>query len=839
MIQVLGSGAMEHDELLAALAADGSLGSGASLRHQVDRILQLDTAFAHAGEKGEKACFLPALTDGVSWTVRIDAADGYVRMHPALSAIGWWLVGDGADLVGTDDGVLGRLTTDGIWLDDVDTDVVCGPAGWLDALTSAWAAFTATDGAVRVDSVSASPPATARQVAAVRAGYEALAETSDAVLFDGARQELTTANSTATIHEALLADREAFVVDPVPYLPDLFAAAGLEERRETLVDAGFDWEALETRRSRNRMGFVYGLDEPGIDRLMLLVGACLLFAERGIESFGDTDEEQEGAAILLSALLEDGDVAEAFWDEYDQRGGTISEIAAFVNELAERTGDARLVGLQWAQARGMELIGEVRASVELLESIVGPGCEYQPALLDAAAVAADRGDAQAAARLLLRAGVEGDIEDDDPDDAERLWREVAGFASNRPKPIANRNDRCPCGSGKKYKACHLGTERHSLDDRASWLWDKAARYVRRNDPTLLTDLAWEITEAMPGGYREMASSPFTVDLALHEHELFAEFLDDRGWLLPEDEQLLAAQWALVDRGVFEMLEARGDRLRLRDIGRGETITVVNATASPGSGPGTTMLGRPLPVGDTYRALGGFLPLPRHLVNPMLDAINSGQPDQLVAQIASMLQPTRLRNTSGEELMFHTIRWQVADADHDAVDQALVAAGFRDDNDDEWSLTADTPGMRDAIIATLRLDTAAGELTANVNSDERAALTRTRVDAALPGARLIADERKTLEDLEDERDPDAPPVPSLDQNDPEIQAFMDELIASKEVEWIDTEIPALGGRTPRAAVQDPIGREEVRQLLDSWPEPPPGFTGGFRASRLRALLELDG
>jgi hypothetical protein len=36
----------------------------------------------------------------------------------------------------------------------------------------------------------------------------------------------------------------------------------------------------------------------------------------------------------------------------------------------------------------------------------------------------------------------------------------------------------------------------------------------------------------------------------------------------------------------------------------------------------------------------------------------------------------------------------------------------------------------------------------------------------------------------------------------------------------------------------VGREDVRRLLATFPEPPPGDVGGFRASRLRAHLGLD-
>jgi hypothetical protein len=65
-----------------------------------------------------------------------------------------------------------------------------------------------------------------------------------------------------------------------------------------------------------------------------------------------------------------------------------------------------------------------------------------------------------------------------------------------------------------------------------------------------------------------------------------------------------------------------------------------------------------------------------------------------------------------------------------------------------------------------------------------------------------------------------------------------MIRAKEIAWLDEQIPALSGRTPQEAVSDPVGREDVRRLLATFPETPPGDVGGFRASRLRAHLGLD-
>jgi len=279
-------------------------------------------------------------------------------------------------------------------------------------------------------------------------------------------------------------------------------------------------------------------------------------------------------------------------------------------------------------------------------------------------------------------------------------------------------------------------------------------------------------------------------------------------------------------------------LKLRDIGRGETITVVSTHESDHTRPGITMIGRPLPVGDVYRAFGGFLPAPRTLANPLIDAIDEGDADEMIELLASAFRPPQLRNTAGEELAFHTLSWEVDDPD--GLHDALTAAGFHGDPDDagKWRIAEDTTGMKEAIVATLRFDRDAGVLEAEMNSDERAAKVRSLVHEALPTARFVGDERRDLDEMRDEFGAGAGSGDSLDQNDPEVRRLLDEVIRAKEVEWLDLEIPALGGRTPREAVGDPIGREEVRQLLDSFPDPTPGGPNGFDPSRLRSLLGLD-
>ena len=849
MIARIADGRIPRDELIEAIAMNAQGGGATAIRSMAVRILQHDMAFA---ESGEGVSYVPALAEATTWTIRVDAADserGFVRMHPSLSPLGWWLIENGADLVGADGEVIGPITTDGAWIDEdePDVDVVLGPPGWLDAATDGWMALTVRSEQLHRARCDSPPTPTARQIAAIRTGFDRSAETEEAVLFDDATAELTFGSTNTAVLAALVADREAFVESPVPFLPDLFSAAGLETHHRDVAAAGFDWDALDERRHRNRLHAFYGLGERQIDALTLIGGAFGLHTEEQDAALGPTEDERDAAAHMMAALFDMDDVAESFWIDTLTRGADVEQIELFVDAISSRLPEAEPWGLGWIKSQCLAANGDERGRVELVDRLVDAECDFAPLLIEAAAIVSDRGDARTAVQLLTRAGVTADdlYDEDDGDwlgpegnEALLLLQEIWAYAQRRPKARVGRNEPCPCGSGRKYKACHLGNERHELGDRSSWLYDKAERYVRATHSELLTDLGHELAEGSFVTARELASSPLVLDLALHEEGVFTEFIDARGWLLPDDEPILAAQWMLVDRGVFEVVEVYDDGLQLRDIGRGGTITVTNTHASDATRPGMHLLGRPLPVGDTHRAFSGFVSVPLQLVNPLIDAIATGDTDELISVMAAVFRPPTLRNTAGEELAFHAIAWTVDDPDE--LPEALVAAGFTPDGDDghAWTLTEDTPGMSDAIVTTLRFDAETRVLLAETNSDERAARVIELISTAVSSAQLLDDQRRELDEVRDAYDDDVDNEDRLDPNDPAVRRALDEFVRAKEIEWLDQQIPALGGRTPREAVADPVGRDDVRTLLASFPELPPDEVGGFRASRLRAHLGLD-
>ena len=157
VIATLGGDVMTLSLLRSRLGAPWDRPVG---RDDLDRLLQRDTSFT---ELTDGLVFVPALVEQTAWTVRVDrddGAEGFVRMYPDLSALGWWLIGDDVALVDGDGDRLGVLETDGWTLEGRDTDVVLGPDGWLDGLPGGWARVDVVDGALRWSRLDRPPTAT-------------------------------------------------------------------------------------------------------------------------------------------------------------------------------------------------------------------------------------------------------------------------------------------------------------------------------------------------------------------------------------------------------------------------------------------------------------------------------------------------------------------------------------------------------------------------------------------------------------------------------------------------------------------------------------------------------
>ncbi len=123
---------------------------------------------------------------------------------------------------------------------------------------------------------------------------------------------------------------------------------------------------------------------------------------------------------------------------------------------------------------------------------------------------------------------------------ERLYDVLTRFAPAE-HPELGRNDKCWCGSGRKYKVCHLGKADATLDDRASWLYEKATLYAQS---TVLFDLVLGLAQRRAAHWDDEDAVARVRRAPRDRHRAVRGrpvrlFVARRGVLLPADERELA------------------------------------------------------------------------------------------------------------------------------------------------------------------------------------------------------------------------------------------------------------------------------------------------------------
>lgn len=126
------------------------------------------------------------------------------------------------------------------------------------------------------------------------------------------------------------------------------------------------------------------------------------------------------------------------------------------------------------------------------------------------------------------------------------------------------------------------------------------------------------------------------------------------------------------------------------------------------------------------------------------------------------------------------------------------------------------GLSNTILGQIVIDGA--RLTAEVNSARRARTFRGKIEARLgTGARFRVEEIGNLEKMMADQKPEGRAIGRSAEHDalmqsPEVRQYMADMMRKHWEEWVDMEIPALGGKTPRKAVLTSDGAEAVEALL---------------------------
>jgi hypothetical protein len=283
------------------------------------------------------------------------------------------------------------------------------------------------------------------------------------------------------------------------------------------------------------------------------------------------------------------------------------QMVGFADELVVSSRGAEAAGPLYVQSVGFDCLGEVVEAEDAVRAALRAEPSHRAAGEAMAGYLEDRGDAARALDHLRRSGVR----DDDP----QVVRLAAVVAHAGPKVA--RNDPCPCGSGKKFKACCIDKPAVPAELQFQWLYEKAIAFVmhsaRCGAPVHLAAHALQQEGADESAASRAASDHRFAELSLFDEGQLERFLDEREPLLPAAEVEIAEAWLDRKLGLYEVTEVRsGEGLTLSDTRSGEAWWVLGSI--PGAEPtvGELIAARLLPVGDELRLGGPVIRVPARL-----------------------------------------------------------------------------------------------------------------------------------------------------------------------------------------------------------------------------------
>jgi hypothetical protein len=461
-----------------------------------------------------------------------------------------------------------------------------------------------------------------------------------------------------------------------------------------------------------------------------------------------------------------------------------------------------------------------------------------------------------------------------------------------------RNAPCPCGSGRKYKKCHLAEDQrraeaargtgpaadearatqrriaerdpvHNLDERinADAMALAKRRWGRAFDPegalaTMHYDFqASQMVSGWASAHYPGPDGRTALDLYLEER---GGALDDLGRRLVQAHREAWFSFHLV-RSVEP-----GVSVALRDLLAAIETTVEEKSASRTLQVGHVIMARVLELGDrailagthpqafgALRATGAVEAVRKAMrargakVSPkkLREATARGVPlaewQRLVEQVDAKPLP-QLQNTDGEPFLLTVDRFDAASEGVEAIRRGLLAmpdavVDEPEEGESGFVVRFERVGnAKGALPSTLigRAILEEGRLRIETNSVERADRLRRaaleRCGAALTfRIREHSDPTALLKEARGKRTPPSPePMP------PEVQAMVRGLMDEHYRRWLDEEVPALGGLTPRqAAKQKGAKRRKLELLLVEIEAMEAGKPTGERCDVARLRREL--
>lgn len=420
---------------------------------------------------------------------------------------------------------------------------------------------------------------------------------------------------------------------------DLLTRLDLDHDNGAVAISGFDFDSDEQPTEAERIQMLiedYDLDVDQAKAVIAFSTAidevhdALLDREDSAGQLGDDLPAVEPHSLIPALrALADPMVAVAVAEE-NLAGDPDLAVAlqSIMNALTVQVPRRAQAGRAWLLGRCADRLGDVPDAERNYGQALELDPDHFPAMRELATLASLHGDARKAVSLLGRAGVPID----DPELV--LLSHFVGEA----RGDLGRNDPCWCGSGQKYKRCHLDRSDFDLAQRRDWLYDKAGQWGRDGaGRDLLIELA-EIRAAGIDTHEGLAAAvddPLVVDVALFEGGLLADFLDERGDQLPTDEQQLAGSWLHSRRALYTVAGVEDDRGCLVTDVATENATPFLITDPPLQvRPGELLCLRLLETAGTVHVSGGPQRVPAELRQVTTAVLAEADPDP--ADIMSVL-----------------------------------------------------------------------------------------------------------------------------------------------------------------------------------------------------------
>lgn len=433
----------------------------------------------------------------------------------------------------------------------------------------------------------------------------------------------------ASVVWAACAADPALFTSPLAPLGEIADAHGLARNGGWLAPAGFDFPRWRFESRCALLADRYGLDADDAFAVVSLlefyrrIGGLLGLVDDGeelAEGQGRVDDNVATVIGEVGAALADPLLAEVFVAETEADGAWGgAALGLFAETLEPKVPRSARVATRWLQAVACERLGDIAGAEDALLAAESLDPHWPLPLFDLARLASDRGDAEAGLELLRRAGA----------GSEHPLVHLLEQHRAAPRNDVGRNEPCWCGSGRKYKKCHLGGEQLTLAERVGWLYAKAHQQLLGGEwGELLAVAGYErvrhLEDELDDLLAEARADPLAIDTVLFEGGAFAEFLEWRGELLPDDERQLAQQWLGVPRSVFEVEQVQpGHRVTVRDVRTGEVREVTER--GRGLEPGQLICSRVLPTGDGFAFFGGIDPVAPHERDELITLLDD-EPD---------------------------------------------------------------------------------------------------------------------------------------------------------------------------------------------------------------------